>query len=347
MIDEPRQGRKTGRYARGGSNVSQGSSLSDRDWRRADQRALSEVFTGADEFTTAEIVPARTSGARRWPVRAGRRLRQAAALLGPSAFRRRKLVKRIQTPLDGARRIAVISRKGGVGKTTTTLMLGHTFAAYRDDRIIALDGNPDAGSLTYRVPRETANNILDLLTAPHAISSYGDLRAFTNRTTSRLEVLAAAEDPRISESLGERDYRRVAELLDQHYRLTCMDTGTGMIESQERGIFDLADQVVLVMGPTIDSARTAASTFDWLEQNGYRDLVRGGIAAVNSARRGSGELQRIERHFRARCRGVIQIPWDPHLETGAEAALDELRPATQSAYMRLAAALSDQFGPEA
>ena len=51
---------------------------------------------------------------------------------------------RVKTPINGSRRIVVLSRKGGVGKTTTTLMLGHTFASWRGDRVVALDGNPEA-----------------------------------------------------------------------------------------------------------------------------------------------------------------------------------------------------------
>lgn len=60
--------------------------------------------------------------------------------------RRNQLLARAKTPIAGCRRIAVISCKGGIGKTTTTLMLGHTFAIYRGDRVVALDANPDAGS---------------------------------------------------------------------------------------------------------------------------------------------------------------------------------------------------------
>ena len=45
----------------------------------------------------------------------------------------------------------MLSRKGGAGKTTTALMLGHTFASWRGDRVVALDANPDAGSLAHRV----------------------------------------------------------------------------------------------------------------------------------------------------------------------------------------------------
>ncbi|MEK8172751.1 AAA family ATPase [Streptomyces sp. M19] len=52
-------------------------------------------------------------------------------------------------------RIAVISLKGGVGKTTTTTALGATLATERQDKVIAIDANPDAGTLGRRVRRET------------------------------------------------------------------------------------------------------------------------------------------------------------------------------------------------
>jgi putative peptide zinc metalloprotease protein len=84
----------------------------------------------------------------------------------------------------GCRRIAVVSRKGG-GKTTTTLMLGHTFASLRGDRVIALDGNPDAGSLAYRVRRETSNTITGLLAHRNAINRYADIRAYTSQAPTR------------------------------------------------------------------------------------------------------------------------------------------------------------------
>jgi putative peptide zinc metalloprotease protein len=101
--------------------------------------------------------------------------------------RERELVGRVKSPVQGCRRIAVVSRKGGVGKTTTTLMLGHTFASLRGDRVIALDGNPDAGSLAYRVRRETTNTIMNLLANHAVIARYADIRAYTSQAPTRLE----------------------------------------------------------------------------------------------------------------------------------------------------------------
>ncbi len=66
------------------------------------------------------------------------------------AERQRKL-ELIRTPVLSCYRIAVISLKGGVGKTTTTTALGATLSTERQDKVIAIDANPDAGTLGRRV----------------------------------------------------------------------------------------------------------------------------------------------------------------------------------------------------
>lgn len=266
--------------------------------------------------------------------------------LGPGAadLERRELVGRVKAPVNGCRRIAVLSRKGGVGKTTTTLMLGHTFASHRGDRVIALDGNPDAGSLGYRVRRETTNTIMSLLAHRERVQRYADIRAYTSQAPTRLEVVAADDDPRITDALREPDFHAAVQLLEVHYNLICMDTGTGVLESAAKGILQLADQIVLVTAPSLDCARTASSTLDWLDANGYEHLVSDAIAVINAVRpRTQIELDRLEEHFSKRCRSVIRVPWDQHLETGAESALEHLKPSTHSAYLQLAASVADGF----
>jgi MinD-like ATPase involved in chromosome partitioning or flagellar assembly len=40
---------------------------------------------------------------------------------------------------------------------------------------------------------------------------------------------------------------------------------------------------------------------------------------------------------------VLQVPFDPHLEEGAEISLERLRPQTRDALAELAAAVADGF----
>jgi MinD-like ATPase involved in chromosome partitioning or flagellar assembly len=55
------------------------------------------------------------------------------------------------------------------------------------------------------------------------------------------------------------------------------------------------------------------------------------------------DLDRLEQHFAARCRAVVRIPYDPHLEEGAEFELDFLNAETADAYLTLAALVADAF----
>ena len=87
----------------------------------------------------------------------------------------------MKTPITGCRTVAFISRKGGVGKTTTCLLVGHTFALHRGDRVVALDANPDAGTLGYRLRRETDETIATLLHDRAAIDRYADVRAYSSQ----------------------------------------------------------------------------------------------------------------------------------------------------------------------
>ena len=94
---------------------------------------------------------------------------------------------------NGCYRIALLSLKGGVGKTTTTVTLGSTFAALRGDRVIAVDANPDRGTLSQKVPSETPATVRTLLRDESRVRTYGDVRAYTSQNRHRLEVLLRAE----------------------------------------------------------------------------------------------------------------------------------------------------------
>jgi len=303
--------------------------------------------------TAQDFAPERVTG----PVKdrpATRGLRRAVHAIsfgiitpGPSRSERheRDLIATAMTPIGTCRRVAIVSRKGGIGKTTTTLMLGHTFATHRRDRVVALDANPDAGSLAYRVHRETDATITQLLRASERIRRYSDMRNFTNQSPTRLEVLASDDDPTISVALGEPEYRQVLHVLEHHYNLILMDTGTGILDSATQGILRIADQIVVCAAPGIDASRASSLTLDWLDEHGYHDLVSDAVVVINQVRkRHSRELQSVVDHFAKRCRAVVKVPWDPHLAEGFEVDVEDLRPATSTAYLTAVAAVARSFG---
>lgn len=306
----------------------------------------------SSRLTAGDFTPERmTRPAARAPANGWRRtlyrLSGGIVAIAPSAAElgQRELVAHVKTPIAGCRKVAFISRKGGVGKTTTCLLVGHTFASYRGDRVVALDANPDAGTLGHRLRRETAETVATLLRDRPVLGRYADVRAYSSQAPSRLEVIAGDERSEIADALGSADVGQAVALLERHYNLVCLDTAAGVLGSAAQGVLHAADQLVIVSATSLDGARAASSTLDWLEEHGYGGLASSAVAVLNGIRadRNGVDVGRIEGHFASRCRACVRIPWDAHLETGAEVALDELRPDTRQAFLELAAAIACGF----
>jgi MinD-like ATPase involved in chromosome partitioning or flagellar assembly len=260
------------------------------------------------------------------------------------AERQRKL-ELIRTPVLSCYRIAVISLKGGVGKTTTTTALGSTLATERQDKILAIDANPDAGTLGRRVRRETGATIRDLVQAIPYLNSYMDIRRFTSQAPSGLEIIANDVDPAVSTTFNDEDYRRAIDVLGKQYPIILTDSGTGLLYSAMRGVLDLADQLIIISTPSVDGASSASTTLDWLSAHGYADLVSRSITVISGVRE-TGKMIKVEdivAHFETRCRGVVVVPFDEHLSAGAEVDLDMMRPKVREAYFNLAAMVAEDF----
>ncbi len=265
---------------------------------------------------------------------------------GPSHSeqRRRELESRLRTPIEGSRRVVVMSRKGGVGKTTITLALGSTFAMLRGDRVIAVDANPDAGNLAHRVAPPHDRTVTDVLRDLEQITTYAALRRYTSQATeSRLEVLGSDDDPRIQMALARDDYHRLIGLLDRFYNLILLDTGTGILDSANQGLLTEADQVVLVVRAGLDGGRAGALTLDWMDEHGFADLVAQTVVVVNAERRGGEPPAAMRRHFEKRCARVVTVPWDDALEPGALTDMSSLGRHTRDSLVDIAAAVADNF----
>ncbi|MEE2034799.1 MinD/ParA family ATP-binding protein [Rhodococcus chondri] len=262
---------------------------------------------------------------------------------------RRNLADQVRVPLHGCYRIALLSLKGGVGKTTTTVTLGSTFAALRGDRVIAVDANPDRGTLSQKVLAETSATVRTLLRDESRIGRYGDVRAYTSQNAHRLEVLASDTDPAVSEAFSGADYERTLGVLERFYSIVLTDCGTGLMHSAMSAILENADALVVISSGSVDGARSASATLDWLDAHGYRRLVEHSIAVVNAVRPRAGkvDLDRLIGHFEQRCRAVHVLPFDPHLEEGAEVDLERLQPRTRRALLGLAADMAGDFAQPA
>jgi len=261
------------------------------------------------------------------------------------AAHRKDLVGQANRPLQGCYRIALMSLKGGVGKTTITAALGGTFASIRGDRIVAVDANPDRGTLSGKVPLETPATVRHLLRDSEGIERYSDMRGYTSQGPSRLEVLASETDPAVSEAFSSDDYTRTLDILERFYSLVLTDCGTGLMHSAMSAVLAKSDVLVVISSGSVDGAKSASATLDWLDAHGHQEMVRNSIAVINGVRPRSGkvDLRKVIDHFSRRCRAVRLVPFDPHLEEGAEISLERLNADTREALVELAAVVADGF----
>lgn len=255
---------------------------------------------------------------------------------------RKELDGRISAALTGgARFVPVLSRKGGVGKTSVTTLLGMALADAREDRIIAIDANPDRGTLAERIERRSGKTVRDLVRARAEVSGFNDLSAIVARDETRLDILASDADPHVSEAFSDRDYHDVAALAAHYYSIVLTDSGTGIVHSVMDATLELADQIVIVAGRSVDEAKLASETLSWLESNGYGELARNAVVVLNTSRPGASLIKpsELEDHFRSRVRAVLTIPYDAHIATGGPISFRDLGSHTKRAARELAAAV--------
>ena len=203
--------------------------------------------------------------------------------------------------------IAVVSPKGGVGKSTVSALLGSLLAFLRRDRVVAVETNPDWGSLGRRLVPDHPIFIDDLLAG--ALSegrlSPTSLDAQLGRGPDGLMIAPAPTDPDRAAKLDEQAYRTLFERLGQIVGTLVLDCGTGLDDPPARAALSCANQLVIVCDDEPDTASIVAEAAKWL-----RRLSPQLTLAVNNVRRSSQiDIAALERETDF-ARGIAIIPRD-------------------------------------
>jgi MinD-like ATPase involved in chromosome partitioning or flagellar assembly len=227
----------------------------------------------------------------------------------------RRLDECVATPrLARCVTVAVVSPEGGVGKTLITAILGALLAFLRRDRVIAVDANPDFGSLGRRLVPDHRVFMDNLLAGPLRDGTPGvtQLDGQLGRGPDGLMIAAAPTDPARVALLDEPSYRTLFTRLRELAGVLVLDCGTGLDAAPARCALECADQLVLVTDAQPDTAS--------LVWEAARRLAPGPplVLVANKLDRSSRlDIAALERSIPF-ARGIIEVP---HSRSGADQLL--------------------------
>lgn len=258
----------------------------------------------------------------------------------------------LRRDLGTSRVLAFANPKGGVHKTTATVLAAATVGSVRGRGVIAWDDNELRGTLGLRAgsarhARTIRHLVADLLPVEAALD-YEVRETLDNylrhASDGSYDVLAGEENPRFAQRLDSHTVRRLLDLLRRTHDVICVDTGNNVESPNWQTVLHMADQLVVTTVPREDAAFAADWMLDLLVDMGMEQLVSNAVTLVSCPTpKPPRLLDDLSTHFGTRTRAVTVVPYDPVLEIGSSIEYEILAPATKRAWMRAAAAMLEPF----
>ena len=263
-----------------------------------------------------------------------------------------RAVSVLRRKLGKPRVLAFANPKGGVHKTTATVLAAATIGSVRGRGVLAWDDNELRGTLGLRAGsarhartiRHLVSELLEIENM-HGDALLSHLDDFLRHASDgSYDVLAGEENPRFAQRLDQSTVRRVMDLLRRTHDVICVDTGNNVESLNWQTVMRSADQLVLTTVPREDAAFTADWMLDVLNETGMEDLVDNAVTLISCPSPGKLPLlDDLAKHFATRTRAVAVVPYDPALEVGSSIEYSVLQPETRQAWLRAAAVMIEPF----
>lgn len=208
--------------------------------------------------------------------------------------------------------IAVLSPKGGIGKTTVSILLGELLRSLRSDQVLALDADGDYGSLGRIGPparEEPASSreagIFDAL-AKGAVT-FAELDRTLWTLPGGLRVVPSPRDPVAMARADREMYARVIGNLQRLAGILVVDCGTGLGQPGAQAAILASDQLLLLTDASGATASLTAESMRLLERAGRPITVV--CNRLRRGRPGNDDLLRLDALF-PRASSLVGIPDD-------------------------------------
>lgn len=259
----------------------------------------------------------------------------------------------LRRKLGKPRVLAFANPKGGVHKTTATVLAAATIGSVRGRGVLAWDDNELRGTLGLRAGSarhaRTIRHLVEDLVEIEGLHA-GELMQFfdgylRHASDGSYDVLAGEENPRFAQRLDQGTVSRVMDLLRRTHDVICVDTGNNVESVNWQTVMRSADQLVVTTVPREDAAFTADWMLDVLNETGMEELVANAVTLISCPSPGKLPLlDDLAKHFATRTRAVAVVPYDPALEIGSSIEYGVLQPETKQAWLRAASVMIEPFG---
>lgn len=260
----------------------------------------------------------------------------------------RELRERIRRHIRKQYVVAVVSGKGGVGKTTVTACLGGVFRECRSDNVVAIDAAPGFGTLAGRIDEAPPGDYAAVLNDSD-VQGYADIREYLGQNAVGLDVLAGnrtSDEPR---PLVPAMFTGVLSRLRRTHNVILVDTSDDLEHPVMDAVLGSCDTLVFVSGLTADTSLPVTRAIDLLRSMGHHELVARSMVILNDSRDGYEEDVRsyLSERFSQSGATVEFMPYDPHLAAGGIIdTQNELRKKTRLRLFEIAAAVADKYVPD-
>jgi pilus assembly protein CpaE len=171
------------------------------------------------------------------------------------------------TMTKAKRTVAVFSPKGGVGTTTIATNVAVAGASQRADRILLVDCSLQFGNVAAHLNLTAQQTIADLLRDDAAMREPDLLRTYAARHDSGLHVLAAPTGPDAAEAITATEIRLIIRTALEAYDFVVVDAGS-TLDERTRAIFEVAETIILAVGPEIAALNAMRSMQQYLVTSG-------------------------------------------------------------------------------
>ncbi|MEV5827158.1 hypothetical protein AB0L25_16415 [Spirillospora sp. NPDC052242] len=243
-------------------------------------------------------------------------------------------------PVTTGRRIAVTGIRGGSGKSTVAALAATVLARHRRDRVLALDADPQFGSLPLRLGVPPGPSLADLARGSLATASFAEVEPGLARPGEGLWALPGTRGAVGDGGLDADVYATAGLALSRFFGVTVTDCGAGVHTPLHRAVLAAAHAQILVTPATVEGAAAAGRALDWLGSGELRGLVPRTLVVLtvrSPVHRRLVDVGKVREILRDVGADVVVLEFDRHLAVGAELAPALLSYATRTTAIAIAA----------